>query len=176
MTTLRIALAALLVGGCSGGGSAPRAAPAPALPAGRLIAPPVHALLGYRDRLELTSPQVAALDSIGEWLREANGPVLAQVDYADDAGDERRRATGAPPRRADEGTLAQLMLAGENNAAAVSGVQALLSDEQERKVCELFTREEETRRGVLGRRVTRDGSPAGAPRPSPWSWCAPSAG
>src|SRR5687768_14887470 len=70
-------LIAITLAGCaSGSGGQPEVAddgPAP------VPAPSVYALIGDRERLELSSAQVVALDSLGEWLSETNSPIEDQL-------------------------------------------------------------------------------------------------
>jgi hypothetical protein len=51
--------------------------------------PPIYALLGYRTDLELTSEQVAALDSVAEEARDESAPLLRELEERTDNGRQR---------------------------------------------------------------------------------------
>lgn len=152
------------------------AGPQPATPAPiaatteRVQPPPVHALLGHREELELTSEQVVAIDSIGQWLFSSGDEMRARL----------REAQSSRPQRGDPQVTAEalsmLTSLQERNREAIAAVQELLTDEQETKVCELFR--EDRSRSATRAAPARSRRPAGytpGPLPPVWSWCAPRA-
>jgi hypothetical protein len=164
-------VAPLVACGPSGSARPQPAAPAPgAVTAERVQPPPVHALLGYREELELTSEQVEAIDSIGQWLFSSGDEMRARL---------REVQASRPPRgdpQATTATLSMLTSLRDRNREATEGVQALLTDEQEAKVCELFR--EDRSRSASREPPARARRPAGytpGPLPPVWSWCAPQA-
>lgn len=127
--------------------------------------PPVYALLGYRDRLNLTSPQVVALDSIAQQAREANRP----------ANDQLRDPRSTPNLEQTRALVEQIR---QNNRRAAEGVHAVLTAPQRTETCTLFgggSEEDEP--------VRRPPRTQGHPRPSAadtlfaprrgpvWYWC-----
>lgn len=146
--------------------------PAPSTVAEPAVAPleppPVFALIGARERLQLTSEQISALDSIGRWNSSANEGVIR---------DSRVREM----RPGDPTIDSVARIVRENNLQAGLGVQTLLSDEQRRQVCELF-RPERGRDGRAASRGAQSRPRTGAQgrgrsgtmqeRPlSVWPWC-----
>ncbi|HEU4560989.1 MAG TPA: hypothetical protein VFS20_24265 [Longimicrobium sp.] len=155
--------------------------------------PSVFALIGARERLKLTSPQVSALDSIAEIARTQNRVLTDSLRSLTNSG------SGGPIRqpRGEFQTrrfIPILHHMGDNNRRALGAVQAVLTPEQRTAVCTMVAeqREErgERRRGVLGglggdggrRRGMRGedfpvygDSVAGRPRRGAggWPWCAP---
>src|SRR5688500_15045153 len=96
--------------------------------------PSVYALMGDREELQLTSTQIAALDSIGEWVTRANSPLEEQlrelgVSPFAFAG----RGRGRLPEEAQP-LLDQLR---SNNEQASAGVGEQLTAEQKAAVCEI---------------------------------------
>jgi hypothetical protein len=111
--------------------------------------PSVYGLIGARERLKLTSPQVTALDSIAEAVREQNRP------FADSLGRFTRSGNGGPIRlptndaqRRDFIVILQRM--GVNTRRGVEGVQAVLNAEQRAAACALAAEERSERRGGMG--------------------------
>lgn len=170
----KIAFVSLLcVAAC---GPAQTAYPAGAVNPLALEPPPVYSLLGYRDRLELTSDQVEALDSIAQDVKRRNDPLVDTLRAVADA--RTGRARGIIPIT-DE-TRPVLERVREQNRAAASAVQAVLTEEQQAEVCQLF---EQTRRDR--ERIRRDRNrppqqiaPADTALFLPlrgWPWCGPPA-
>jgi hypothetical protein len=145
-------------------------------PGGRMhpaaaAAPTVYAVLGHREQLGLSSAQVAAIDSIGDWLQRGNAPLLDSLHLR---GDGRSGLPG-------DSTDAVMRRIRANQRAAVDGLAAALTAEQRARVCVLFAeqrgdrgRRERGSRPSLARRSrvsARDTLPGG-PR-ARWGWCAP---
>jgi hypothetical protein len=149
--------------------------------------PSVYALLGYRDTLGLSTEQVMTLDSVAEALQERNRPL------ADSLREITRSRGGGPVREprtdAERETFTRIAgRIGANNRAAASTIEATLTPEQRRTVCEL----QSGRRPGMGRdsaRVRGRGGPppggarrsfpgmagdslGGFRRPGGWPWCA----
>lgn len=136
--------------------------------------PSVYALIGDRARIGLTSEQVEALDSIGEWLIAANSEA-----------NERLRQLGIGPLARPGGRagipeevrplMEELR---RNNLAAMEGIEAVLTEEQKALVCERVGRRvqrverDRAERGAAGDRRAA-GAFQGAPQA--WWWCAPPA-
>ncbi|HEX8696456.1 MAG TPA: hypothetical protein VF746_28820 [Longimicrobium sp.] len=178
------ALALLVLAACAGRRDpAPAGEERPAVLSAGTAPPPVYALLGYRDRLALSSAQVNALDSIGAWLDTANRPLLAQLGELRDGDRSRRRPGGAGSARPGDRAWPILLRLAENNGAAATRVRAVLSAEQRERVCELFALLHERRAPRGGRsapslaRQTGPGAPGGAAygfregRGPAWPWC-----
>jgi hypothetical protein len=168
----KIAFASLLiVAAC---GPAQTAFPAGAVNPLALEPPPIYSLLGYRDRLSLTSEQVEALDSIAQDVKRRNDPLVDSLRAVADARSGRSR--GIIPIT-DE-TRPALERVRDQNRAAAAAVQDVLSDEQQTQVCRLF---EETRQDRLRSRGDR-ARPVGQVAPADtslflsrqsWPWCGP---
>jgi hypothetical protein len=130
----------------------------------------VYAVLGHREQLGLSSAQVAAIDSIGDWLQRGNAPLLDSLRLR---GDGR----SALPGDSADAVMERIRA---NQRAAVDGVAAALTAEQRGRVCEIFAE----RRGERGRgrgsrpslarrsRVSARDTLPGGPR-ARWGWCAP---
>lgn len=119
--------------------------------------PSVYGLIGARERLKLTSPQVTTLDSIAEAVREQNRP------FADSLARFTRTGSGGPIRmptndaqRRDFIVILQRM--GANTRRGVEGVQAVLNTEQRATACTLAAEERSER---FGRRSGRGGMGGG---------------
>jgi hypothetical protein len=135
--------------------------------------PPVYALLGARAELNLTSAQVATLDSIAEAFQEENRPLaeeLQRVSGADGPGVYRIRPEGEPILESIQA----------NQKRANESVAAALTEEQRATVCRLFSQPPAGGRGGQpGRAPARmqAGSPGDTTRiersgrPVVWSWC-----
>jgi hypothetical protein len=95
------------------------------------LPPPILGLLGDRERLSLTSEQVTALDSIYErWnLENTRLTRTGMVMSTGITGTTFSRGSVAP-----SGPEARA-----NHLRAAKEVEALLTDEQRRSVCELFS-------------------------------------
>jgi hypothetical protein len=128
--------------------------------------PQVRSLIGFRDRLSLTSEQVSALDSIATWMEEANRPHREVV---------RARTGQRPAGLPDDALRAAAEAISANHQSADRAVAALLSEEQRAAACGIG-------RAAGAQAAT---APAGqrpaAGRTDPrapvvrtgWSWCAP---
>lgn len=139
--------------------------------------PPVYSLLGYRDRLELTSEQVESLDSIAQAVKRSTDPIIDSLRAVADA--RGGRARGIIPITDETRPLLEEVR--ERNFGAARAVQEVLTDEQEDGVCRIVDRrwQEETRRS----RETDRRIPEIAQRDSAlfmplrgWPWCAPPGG
>lgn len=136
--------------------------------------PPIYSLLGFRERLSLSSEQVVALDSLAQDVKRRNDPLVDSLRTV--ANSRSGRARGIIP--ISEETRPVLERVRDQNRAAATAVQDLLSDEQQTQVCELF---EETRRDRLRSRGGRD-RPVRRTAPADtalffslrgWPWCGP---
>ena len=143
-----------------------------------LSAPPVHALLGHRARLELSSAQVEALDSIGRVLHEQNAEPTRQLREmtrtpttqqrppdrtrrGDPRYPDRRQPAPAARRGVDREAVEELReTVRENNRSAIAGVAETLTPEQRAEVCRIFERQ-------------ADRNDRRHARPVVWPWCAP---
>lgn len=139
--------------------------------------PPIYSLFGYREALGLTSEQVESLDSIARAVKERNDPVVDSLRAIANARTGRSR--GIIP--VDDVTRPILERVGENNRAAAEQVRGVLTDAQERQVCELVDqrmreRERTERRERQRQEVARRDSALFSPLLGVWPWCAPAAG
>ncbi len=136
--------------------------------------PPIYSLLGYRSELKLTSDQVAALDSIGQAVRDENRELVAELRQTSDG---RRSQAGALV--VTEQGRPVLEAIRENQLAAVDAVSHVLDESQRAEVCRLSTRESErARRDAPERRSPRQPEPPDSldergalQRPVGWNWC-----
>jgi hypothetical protein len=156
--------------------------------------PSVYGLIGARERLKLTSPQVTALDSIAEAVREQNRP------WADSLRRFSRSGNGGPMRmptneaqQRDFTAILQKM--GENTHRGVEAVRGVLNEEQRAGACALAAEERRQRfggmegRGGMGGEGRRGGGGGYGGRRMPgmmgdsaggrgmgfgggWPWCA----
>gem|GEM_PF-2008428 len=113
--------------------------------------PSVFALIGARERLKLTSPQVTALDSIAEAARELNRPLTDSLRSLTNSGN------GGPirqPRGEFQSArfIPALRRIAENNRQALAQIQAVLTPEQRTGVCALAREQREQRYGDGARR------------------------
>ena len=95
--------------------------------------PPVYALIGYRDRLDLTSQQVTTLDSLATSVRDENG---ALVDSLEARAIINNRQPGVLQVNPSERPILDRIRA--NNRTVIDRVAELLNPEQETAVCELY--------------------------------------
>ena len=127
MKTTCLGAAMLLLAACGGGSAPPDDGPAPTMgPVSTVTvvtprvgggAPNVTALIGQREALSLTSPQINALDSIrGAWA-EVDMRLRAQM----------REGAAGPA----------VMQMAENNAAAHTAIEQVLTPEQRRLTCRM---------------------------------------
>lgn len=171
--TLALGFGCALVAACGTLPPPASSASGPALDM-RLDPPPVHALIGQRSHLNLTSEQIEELDEVGQRIHAANHPLLMQVEGLKQGG-------GDPLARQE-----LLQVAGRihvNNLQAMERVRGVLTDEQHAEVCSLFAGSRTTVRGL--RSVsTADPSLRMVDRPTTylqvgsqptsgpvWSWC-----
>ncbi|MFL5380996.1 MAG: Spy/CpxP family protein refolding chaperone [Longimicrobiaceae bacterium] len=164
---IRITLAAALLVAAACRSRQPQAGPQPAGSGGsprdsveremfaayrRAQMPSVFGLIGARERLKLTSPQVTALDSIAEAVREQNRPwtdSLRRFSRSGNGGPMRLPTNEAQQR--DFTAILQKM--GENTRRAVEAVRGVLNEEQRAGACTLAAeerRERGTRFGARG--------------------------
>ena len=109
--------------------------------------PPVYALIGYRDRLELTSQQVTSLDSLATAVREENNIL---VDSLEEKAITSNRSPGVLQVNPSERPLLDRIRS--NNRAVIDKVAELLTPEQETGVCELYEEDLEDLRAERNRR------------------------
>jgi len=155
---IRISLAALVLAlsACASAGG-PRSDPELMAAYRGTQAPSIYGLIGARERLGLTSPQVTTLDSIAESLRTRNARLSDSLRAIRDVG------PGGPlplPRDSAEraGFVRVLQQIARNNQASVASVQALLTEDQRRIACEI-QRESPGGRGGMGMRGRGSGGP-----------------
>jgi hypothetical protein len=171
----------LLLTACAGTGMSATSS-APGLAASPW--PPIGALLGNRDALELSSPQVMALDTLAAGLRARNEPLVRHLRLAlEEPASEGLR----PPRRGVERqrVAATLLQLSANNEAAMAAVADIVDEIQRWRACEILNRQlvsrwtdekQERRRYPRGRGgvtwLERDAWDAALGyRAAPWSWC-----
>lgn len=162
-THATLALAALAAcGGPAATAGRPAGAPPLIAPTGSgAWQPSVAALLGERDRLELTSAQVASLDSLSRaWGSRQDS--LARAARA--AMDDESPPSGAALERARP--IFQAITA--NNRGTAEAVGEVLDAGQREVACRLEAEQRETARAVRGRS-------RGAPARGGWPWCPPPA-
>lgn len=174
MKRLTTALGFLLLAACTAApppqeGTAPRQ---PWVPT-----PPVYALIGQRQDLNLTSEQVTALDSIGVALQRENSPILDRIREIAPSGGFGRRVSASDRERMQP--LVDSIR--ENNREAQQAVREVLTEPQRTQVCRLFSgeRDEARRRAADEARrnprmrggIARDTLMTG--RQGVWTWCGP---
>jgi hypothetical protein len=150
----------LLVAGCGAQPTPERAPSANArmtvLPLA-LEPPPVYALIGYRERLELSSQQVTALDSIATTVRVANSPL---IDSLQAKAITNNRTPGVLQINPSERPLLQQIR--DNTRRAIDEVAGVLTSEQLEEVCELYEPEREEAEDEEEERANRRQSPEDA--------------
>jgi hypothetical protein len=102
--------------------------------------PPVYALLGFRDRLSLSSEQITSLDSIATAVHEENQPLIDELQQNAPQSRNRVGLLVAPESRP---TLQKIR---QNNRDAARAVGALLNPQQQTTACDLFNEERDERR------------------------------
>lgn len=173
-----LALLTLVLLGACGPAPQPAGEPPLLLTPLTLEPPPISSLFGYRERLSLTSQQITALDSVASWVREADRPVVAQLE---EAGYDPLAGPRGGRFSADDSTRALVDRIQQNHRRASEQVQEILTTEQEQEVCRLNQSERERRaisegrrgpdrRRGMGRDTMAFGSFRGGGRG--WSWCA----
>ena len=105
--------------------------------------PPIYALLGYRERLELTTEQIVGLDSIATGLKDRNNDLIEELE---EKSSLTRSQTALIVGDDGKPVLEQIR---ENNRGAAEAVGRLLNSEQQESTCDLFRleRDERGRRG-----------------------------
>ncbi|HSU15868.1 hypothetical protein [Longimicrobium sp.] len=102
--------------------------------------PSVYALIGARERLKLTSPQVTALDSIADAVREQNRPLTDSLRRFSRSGNGGPiRLPGNDAQRRD--FIVYLRQIGDNNRRGLDAIQARLTPEQRTAVCAMAAEE-----------------------------------
>lgn len=155
----------VLAAACGGPAQPARNAPPTQAPMQPMVAtPPVYALLGQRQALNLTSAQIQVLDSIGTGLQAQNSEAMRQIREI--RGDDVYR-----PRRLSQQDIDRMRplldQVRENNRRAQERVQATLTTEQQQRVCELFREGRDRRRGSGDERGNRDDSQRRRPNDRP---------
>lgn len=162
----------------------------------RADAPPVLGIIGYRERLGLTSQQVVALDSINDALRMQVQPLRDRLVFLRDSFGGRNGAMNGAERRAFW-TASQPMVEEmrTHNQRAAAAVHETLTPAQRTTVCEIFAHERPRRRpttrppggrqgqaypgavggGPTGRRAIMAPDSVGTRPRSALFWCAPPA-
>ena len=139
--------------------------------------PPVYGIIGFRDRLELSSQQVTALDSVATNARMANSILI------DSLAERAITRNNSPMIQVNVPDRPLLQRIRDNNQLVLTDVAEILSTEQETEVCELYNQDEEPdapRRPTRSPTQTNDafrrgleGDTAIVIRPfSVWPWCA----
>lgn len=155
---------------CGGNSSAPAGPPPSLVTPTMLQPPPIYALLGHRDRLELTSNQIVSLDSIAVQLKEENDGLIDELqELSDVARNQPALIVG------DEGRpiLEQIR---DNNREASEAVGRVLTSDQQTATCDLFSLNQNDRRGRQRPRV-RGADPSAADsiwrslESRTWPWC-----
>ena len=172
MKRLLPALGILALAACYSS-AAPPAAAGPQQP--WVPTPPVYALIGERQELNLTSAQVTTLDSIGVALAAQNSPALRQIQEMQPTGSF-RRTSAADVERARP----LIDSIRENNRRAQDAVRVLLTEQQRTDVCRIYAPDRaERRRRQAAQRDARQ-QPRGrfeadtvvaALFSGPWSFC-----
>lgn len=120
--------------------------PAPEGPAPTLVTPtmlqppPIYALIGHRDRLELTSEQIEQLDSIAVNLEDRNEDL---IDELEERSMPTRNQSGMVVDEEGKPVLEEIR---DNNRKASEAVGRLLTSDQQESTCELFDLDDERRR------------------------------
>jgi hypothetical protein len=94
--------------------------------------PPIYALLGYRDRLELTSDQIVQLDSIATGLKTENALL---IDELEEKSSVRRNQPGLVVGEEGKPVLESIR---DNNRGAAEAVGRALTSTQQEATCDLF--------------------------------------
>lgn len=136
--------------------------------------PPIYSLLGYRDRIELTSEQVESLDSIAQAVKRSTDPIIDSLRAVADARGGRSR--GIIPITDETRPLLEEVR--NRNFAAAEAVRQVLTEEQQDRVCRIVDqrRQEETRRSADRSRQPQEIAPRDSALFMPlrgWPWCGP---
>lgn len=109
--------------------------------------PPVYALIGYRDRLELTSQQVTTLDSLATSVRQENSILMDSLVLKAITSN---RSPGVLQVNPSERPLLDRIRT--NNRTVIDRVGELLTPDQEKGVCELYEEDLQDMRDQANRR------------------------
>lgn len=154
---------------CGSAGATTGAPPALVTPT-MLQPPPIYALIGHRDRLDLSSDQIEDLDSIAVGLRAQNDSL---VDQLQGSAIPSRNQMGFLIDDVGRPILEQIRV---NNRDASTAVGRLLSEEQQTATCDLF-RPAGSERGRNARPRVRGADPSAADsiwralESRVWPWC-----
>jgi hypothetical protein len=165
--------------GACGPAQEPVAAPLATVAPGTLQPPPVHALIGYRAALQLTSEQITVLDSIGQQLQSEHQALMRRLtDLRGGRPITDPRGGGVVPGEEGRAVIEEIR---QNNLEAMQGVEQVLTEEQRTQTCQIFrdTDRRLQRRGegrpAAGQPMDRQRRPAAAPPEAPtaatWAWC-----
>lgn len=171
-TAIHILGTILLLAAC---GSAEPPAVIPSPTSSLLQPPPIYALLGEREELELTSEQVVALDSVAQRVPEENRPLAERLREL--RGEPANVPEDSPIADADVEAVVERIRA--NNLEAAAAVQAILTPEQRTSTCEIFQepldngREREAPARLDSLRVGTGGILIASTQV--WPWCVPAA-
>lgn len=133
--------------------------------------PPVYALLGYRERLQLSSEQINGLDSIAVNLKEENDEL---IDELEERSSLTRNQSALIVDEEGRPILEQIR---DNNREAAEAVGRLLTSEQQTTACDIF-RMDRRERGRRERPRIRGADQAAADsiwrslEARTWPWCA----
>jgi hypothetical protein len=135
--------------------------------------PPIYALLGYRDRLELTSDQIVQLDSIATGLKTENSLL---IDELEEKSSVRRNQPGLVVGEEGKPVLESIR---DNNRGAAEAVGRALTSTQQEATCDLFRldRDDRDRRRGSRRPTMRGVDEAAADsvwrslEARTWPWC-----
>lgn len=168
---LILALPTLVACGSTG---APAGPPPSLVTPTMLQPPPIYALIGHRDRLELSSQQIEGLDSIAVGLRASNDSL---VDELQERAVPSRNQMGIVVDEEGRPILEQIR---DNNRGAAEAVGRLLTQTQQTEACDLFqlqgsSRSRNTRARVRGADPSAADSIWRALESRTWPWCGQSA-
>src|SRR5690606_20872230 len=164
---LILALPTLVACGSTG---APAGPPPSLVTPTMLQPPPIYALIGHRDRLELSSQQIEGLDSIAVGLRASNDSL---VDELQERAVPSRNQMGIVVDEEGRPILEQIR---DNNRGAAEAVGRMLTQAQQTEACDLF-RIEQNSRSRNSRPRVRGTDPAAADsiwralESRTWPWC-----
>jgi len=94
--------------------------------------PPVYALIGHRDRLQLTGEQIESLDSIAIAVEAENASLIDELLAK---GTPTRSQSGLLVEAEGREILEQIR---ENHRGAAMAVGELLTEQQQTQACDLF--------------------------------------
>ena len=155
---------------CSSAG-APAGPPPSMVTPSMLQPPPIYALLGYRERLELTSEQIVGLDSIAVQLKERNDEL---IDELEERSDMARNTAALIVSEEGQPILEEIR---DNNREAAEAVGRMLTSTQQTTSCDIFDLTEDDRGRRRERPRVRGADPAAADsiwrmlQSRTWPWC-----